>query len=85
MRAPTQLILTVKMATHTVARMKPLEDRNSNNQGFLGAFCSARSARSVSSAILQGFDNSRDEQVRKPAIEFHRKTVAKAFVTEGEA
>lgn len=40
---------TVKIATHTVASMKPLEERNSNSQGFLGEPCSARS---VSGPIL---------------------------------
>ena len=41
--------LTVKIATHTVASMKPLEERNSRSQGFLGEPCSARS---VSGPIL---------------------------------
>ena len=42
-------VLTVKIATHTVASMKPLEERNSSSQGFLGEPCSARS---VSGPIL---------------------------------
>lgn len=39
----------MKIATHTVASMKPLEERNSSSQGFLGEPCSARS---VSGPIL---------------------------------
>ena len=42
--------LTVKIATQTVARMKPFEDRYSSNQGFLRASLSARSA---SCAMIQ--------------------------------
>ena len=45
-------MLTVKIATQTVARMKPLEDLNSSNQGLLVGLCSL--SRSCAMIVYRG-------------------------------